>query len=127
MKTTEQTPNHRWWVPGWIARLAASRSTHFWNMSDSVENILSYLRDAAGFAIDIKPNVPIERSRRRPGGPLENEEQALLLLKQAMGAIGCTVLRKGRLLKIITVQEAKKHWLPLPTIGRGGPIGQRTV
>ena len=85
-------------------------------MTESVEKILDYLHEAAGFTIEIKRNVPIGRSTHRLEKPLENEEQALALLKQAMAGIGCTVSQKGRSLRIITAHDAKKHYVPLPTL-----------
>ena len=116
MKNTNRIAGGGRWLAEWIVRLAAPKSTYFSPMTHGIENVLNYLRDAAGFAIAIKPNVPFTQSQHREVGEPENEEQALTLLRQAMTGIGCTVLRKGRLLTIVTAHEAKKHFLPLPTL-----------
>ena len=116
MKEKNRLINHSHWSFGRAVRLTAPRSTCFSGMTESVEKILDYLHEAAGFTIEIKRNVPIGRSTHRLEKPLENEEQALALLKQAMAGIGCTVSQKGRSLRIITAHDAKKHYVPLPTL-----------
>ncbi len=88
-------------------------------MTDSMEKILNYLHDAAGFAIQITSNVPIGKSEHRLEAPPQNEEHALAQLRQAMAGIGCTVLQKGRSIRIITAHESKKHYLPLPMLAQG--------
>jgi len=102
---------------GGIARLTAPRAARVDRTPEGAERILNYLREAAGFLVDIKPGVPIRESKSLWDGQPLAEEDALVLLKQALTGIGCTVLRKGRMLTIVTAEEAKKCRIPLPTIG----------
>ena len=108
MKSRFETGFDPSWMPEWIARVVAPNST------DTVEGVLRYLRDAAGFDIKIKSNVPLAESWHRRVRRAENEEEALSLLKEATAALGCTVVRKGRLLTILTAHDSKKECMPLP-------------
>ncbi|HYG22578.1 MAG TPA: hypothetical protein VEH04_07345 [Verrucomicrobiae bacterium] len=94
--------------------------------SSGVESILDYLHDAAGFAIGIKPNVPLERALGRGALMPQNEEDALGQLKEAVAEIGCTVVRRGQSLTIVTDQDAKKQFLPLPQVPSGGNLSIRS-
>lgn len=90
-----------------------------------LEAILNYLHDAGGFSIAIKPNVPLDRVLDRQFATPQNEEQALSELHQAAAEIGCTVVRRGQLLTILTPQQAKKHPLPLPLLPPLDTFGHR--
>src|SRR5438067_1780094 len=118
MKRLRYTMNTWRSLLGRLARRRVSRAIHFCHVAGGVEAVLHYLRDAAGFVIDIRPNVPIEQSKTAPTGHPMTEEHALVLLQQAVTDIGCVVLQKGRQLTILTVQEAKKQYMSLPTIGQ---------
>ncbi len=78
--------------------------------------VLNYLREAAGFVVHVKPDVP--RSRMVDlwlDQPLETAE-ALALVKQALLKTGCALVQKGRLLSVIPSQDLKKTSIPLPAL-----------
>jgi hypothetical protein len=124
MKDTNQTASY--WR-SLCERAAASQSAGVVPMTDDVEDILKYLREAGGYTIDISANLPVKELKHGRGVAPVDEDQALVLLKEAVGEVGCKVLQKGRLLRIITAHEAKKHFLPLPTIQSANAIQQRTA
>ncbi len=78
--------------------------------------VLNYLHDAAGFIIQVKPNVPIS-----PSVDVWHEEEveptkAVDLLKQALVKKDCAVVQRGRSLNIMRRQDLKKTWIPLPML-----------
>ena len=94
---------------GWFAHSAPSEA-------DTLEAILHYLCNTAGYDIRVKPNVPMRESRHRRVGRAASEQEALCLLRQAAAGMGCTVLRKGRRLTVLTAHDAKKECVPLPAL-----------
>ena len=81
-----------------------------------LDSVLNYLRDAAGFIIHVKPNVPVT-----PPVDLWHEEplqpaQAVNLLREDLTRKGCAIIQRGRWLSIIRNQDLKKSWIPLPAI-----------
>ena len=82
----------------------------------SLDSVLNYLRDAAGFIIHVKPNVPVT-----PPVDLWHEEplqpaQAVNLLREDLTRKGCAIIQRGRWLSVIRSQDLKKSWIPLPAI-----------
>jgi hypothetical protein len=114
MKTVKRT------VDAWLGRIAgraAPPSNCFYHRSDDAQPVLQFLRDVAGFVIDVRPKVPVETLKFARHLRLTSEQYALALLHDELATAGCTVLQRGRTLTILTLDEAKKAYMPLPTIG----------
>jgi hypothetical protein len=109
MKNRFQAASGTRWMPDWVAKVMDA------GPDETVEGVMTYLRDAAGFDIRIKSNVPIRESWHRKVGRVQSQDEALLVLKEATRAMGCTVVQRGRLLTILTTQDAMKECVPLPT------------
>jgi len=78
--------------------------------------VLDYLREDAGFSIDIKPDTQLDRSLSLPVDQQPTHDEAISMVRQALSPMGCTLVRKGRVLTIISSREAKKNCIPLPVI-----------
>ena len=81
-----------------------------------LEAVLSYLRDAADFKIDTEPNVEIDRRIDLWNNEPVNKEQALSLFKRALSEKGFAAIRRGTRVAVLRSQDAKKHWISLPTV-----------
>lgn len=77
----------------------------------SLESVLNYLSEAAGFVVmsdaDLKGTVNVWSAQ-----PL-NREEAIDLLDAVLSEKGYTAVRNGRLLKIVSKSEAYKYDLPV--------------
>jgi len=96
-------------LPGWPG---SGLELHF--DEASLETVLNYLGEAAGLIIHVSPNVPLESTvdlRCDCGVSLAG---ALALLRKVLMEKGCTLIHKGPQLRIITSQDVKKHYIPLP-------------
>ena len=78
--------------------------------------VLDYLREDGGFTINIKPDAQVNRSISLRVDRQPSHEEALAMIRQTVAGMGCTVVRKGRVLTIVTSREAKKNCIPLPII-----------
>jgi len=81
-----------------------------------LRKVLSYLQDAAQLPIEVEPNVEIDRPIDLWEDELVDKEEAIHLLKQALGEDGYTAVQRSGMLAIIRSQDAKKHYIPLPTL-----------
>ena len=81
-----------------------------------LRNILHYLQDAAQLPIEVEPNVEIDRTIDLWDDNPVDKEGAIRLLNQALGEDGYTAIQKSGMLAIIRSQDAKKHYIPLPTL-----------
>jgi len=86
-----------------------------------LRNVLQYLRDAAGVVINAQPNVPLHREvdlwREEP----VDSQEAISLLRRSLGKQDCTLLQRGRVLKIIKRNDLKKSRIPLPALADSRP------
>jgi len=81
-----------------------------------LRSVLSYLHEAAQLPIEVEPNVEIDRTINLWDDKLVNKEEAINLLKRALGEDGYTAVRRSGMLAIIRSQDAKKHYIPLPRL-----------
>ena len=88
-----------------------------------LRTVLNYLCDAADFTIEVESNVEIERAIDLWSDEPVNKEEALRLLKRALNDEGYTAIRKRGMHAIIKSQDAKKHYIPLPTLGCFATVG----
>jgi len=81
-----------------------------------LRTVLNYLQETTDLPIQVESNVEIERAIDLWSDEPVNKEEALRLLKQALNDEGYTAIRKRGMLAIIKSQDAKKHYIPLPTL-----------
>jgi type II secretory pathway component GspD/PulD (secretin) len=82
-----------------------------------IHSVLSYFHEAAGLAIEVERSVEIERTVELWTDELVSREEAIALLTEALDDKGYAAVRKGHMLAIIPLPQAKKHVIPLPTLG----------
>ena len=81
-----------------------------------LHTVLTYLHEAAHLPIEVEPDVEIDRPIDLWQDELVDKEEAINLLKQALGEDGYTAVQRSGMLAIIRSQDAKKHYIPLPTL-----------
>jgi hypothetical protein len=81
-----------------------------------LRNVLKYISDAAGIVINAQPNVPLHREvdlwRDKP----VDSQEAISLLGRSLGKQDCTLVQRGRVLKIMRSNDLKKCRIPLPAL-----------
>ena len=81
-----------------------------------LENVVSYMSEAAGLIIHVPSNVPpqptVDLCREQPVSPAD----AVSLFKEVLTEKGWIPIQKGRFLRIIRNQDAKKYCIPLPAV-----------
>jgi len=88
-----------------------------------LRTVLNYLQETIDLPIQVESNVEIERAIDLWSDEPVNKEEALRLLKRALNDEGYTAIRKRGMLAIIKSQDAKKHYIPLPTLGCFATVG----
>ncbi len=78
--------------------------------------VLNYLHEAAGFIIQVKPNVSVAPTVDVWHDKTVEPTEAVDLLKKALVKKDCAVIQRGRALNIMRTQDLKKTWIPLPQI-----------
>lgn len=86
--------------------------------SATLKSILRYLHEATGLPIQVESNVDIERAMSLWSDELLDKRSALELLGRALEADGYAAIQKRGMLAIIRRQDAKKHYIPLPSLPR---------
>src|SRR5260221_78287 len=81
-----------------------------------LETVVNYLRETAGWIIHVRPNALIERTVDLWHDQPVDTADALVLLKRVLTETGCIVVQNGRRLNIISREDVKKNWIPLPVI-----------
>jgi hypothetical protein len=81
-----------------------------------LRNVLRYLSDAAGVVINAQPNVPLHGEVDLWRDEPVDSQEAISLLRRSLGKQDCTVLQRGRFLKIIKRKDLKKCRIPLPSL-----------
>ena len=96
--------------------LASIKELHLNFRRVPLRTVLNYLQEATDLPIQVESNVEIERAIELWSDEPVNKEEALQLLKRALNDEGYTAIRKRGVLAIIKSQDAKKHYIPLPTL-----------
>ena len=102
--TTSEAPPHKY-VPGGAITL---------NFRDaSLRTVLEYLSDAAGLVIvdETRPQGRVTLVSRQP----ISVEEAVSLLDTVLKEKGYAAIRNGRILKIVTLDQAKTEFIPVRT------------
>ncbi len=81
-----------------------------------MRNVLQYFSDATGVVINAQPNVPLNSEVDLWRDEPVDSQEAISLLGRSLGAQDCTVLQRGRVLKIIKSKDLKKCRIPLPSL-----------
>jgi type II secretory pathway component GspD/PulD (secretin) len=84
--------------------------------SAPLHSVLKYLHDTAGVPIEVEPNVEVERLIELWNDQPVTKEEAIRLLEQALHRQGFAAINKHGRLAIISRQDAKKHYIPLPKL-----------
>ena len=96
--------------------LASMRGLRLDFRNAPLQSVLTYLHDAAQLTIEVEPNVEIQRRVDLWNAEPVDKEEALKLLRRTLEAAGYTAVRRGSALTVIRSQEAKKYYIPLPTV-----------
>jgi len=86
-----------------------------------LRNVLKYLSDAAGVVINAQPNVPLHREVDLWRDEPVDSQEAISMLRRSLGKQDCTLLQRGRFLKIIKRNDLKKSRIPLPSLADSRP------
>jgi type II secretory pathway component GspD/PulD (secretin) len=81
-----------------------------------LQTVLNYLGDAADLTVQVDTKVQMERAINLWKDELVDKKDALRLLQQVLIEKGYAAIHKGRNLTIIRSQDAKKYYIPLPTL-----------
>jgi type II secretory pathway component GspD/PulD (secretin) len=78
-----------------------------------LEMVLNYLSDAAGFTILIATQAPVQGTVNVWSDRPLSKDQAVNLLNSILNKNGYAAIRNGQTLTITTLQDAKKHDIPV--------------
>jgi type II secretory pathway component GspD/PulD (secretin) len=81
-----------------------------------LKTVLHYLHEATGLPIQVESNVDIQRSINVWSDELLDRRGAFELLKRVLEPNGYAAIYKRGILAIISRQDAKKHYIPLPSL-----------
>ncbi len=75
--------------------------------------VLDYVSHAFGLIFEVKPNVVLnDEVNAWSNRPLTNDE-TLNLLEQILHEQGCALIRNGRRLAVMRIEDAKKSYIPI--------------
>ena len=78
--------------------------------------VLRYLHEATGLPIQVESNVDIKRSINLWSDELLDTRGAFDLLRRVLERDGYAAIYRRGILAIIRRQDAKKHYIPLPSL-----------
>jgi type II secretory pathway component GspD/PulD (secretin) len=81
-----------------------------------LQTVLRYLHEATGLPIQVESNVDIQRLINVWSDELLDRRGAFDLLKRVLEGNGYAAIYKQGMLSIIRRQDAKKHYIPLPSL-----------
>ncbi|MDB6066317.1 MAG: putative type secretion system protein [Pedosphaera sp.] len=92
----------------------------------SLDMVLTYMSKAAGFIIQLKPNVDIKGNVNVWSDEPLSKEEAVLLLKRVLNENGYTAIQDGRTLTILKLEEARRSDIPVRKGGDPADIPRNT-